>query len=217
MLLLHLLALIIVGSAVGRSQAVSILAQLTLLHSGMSPAKQLQLFSCLMHLTLPHPQAVTKAAKPDHQVLGMLHQLLLSQLQTAISAAELRPACLWTQRSAWLTLCIRIGLTCLVIPDRKCSCQTLRQTPCMRLNRRQVKQRLRLTASACQSKGQRPHRATLLALTCRCMYVLCWLVPASMLHCHWLRRWGLHLRMCSLRLSSGLKTGPQQWTNSRRL
>ena len=215
MLLLHLLALIIVGSAVGRSQAVSILPQLTLLHSGMSSAKQLQLFSCLMQLTLP--QAVTKAAKPDHQVLGMLHQLLLSQLQTAISAAELRPACLWTQRSAWLTLCIRICLTCLVIPDQKCSCQMLRQTPRMRLNRQQVKQRLRLTANACQSKGQRPHSATLMALTCRCMYVLCWLVPASMLHCHWLRRWGLQPRMCSLRLSSGLKTGPQRGTNSRRL
>ncbi len=53
----------------------------------MSPAKQLQLFSS---------RAVTKAAKPDHrvQVLNMLHQLLLSQLQAAINAADLRPACL---------------------------------------------------------------------------------------------------------------------------
>jgi len=105
-LLLHPPAPITTASAVGRSQAVSILAQLTLLHSGMSPAKRLQLFSSLLHLKLPHPRAVTKAAKPDHQVqvLNMLHQLLLSQLQAAISAAELRPACLWTQGSAWLTL-----------------------------------------------------------------------------------------------------------------
>ena len=99
-LLLHPPAPIITVLAVGRSQAVSILAQLILLHSGMSPAERLQLFSSLMDFTVPQPQA----AKPDHQVLGMLYQLILSQLQAAISAAELRPACLWTHRSAWMTL-----------------------------------------------------------------------------------------------------------------
>ena len=67
-LLLHLPAPINTVLTVGRSQAISILAQLALLHSGVSPAEWLPLFSSLMDFTVPQPQAVTKAAKPDHQV-----------------------------------------------------------------------------------------------------------------------------------------------------